>query len=223
MGNDGLFPATPRGGRGFVLVYFLFFLPVLAAMLAWTVDLTRLRLVKNQLWAACDAAAHAGAAEARLFPGEAEHRLVDDNGDGRPDRVVVTVKWYRLLINEGEARSAAWSVFEKNVRDRGWTLDGKLEDAPKGVVVYSWDFSGRAGSSKNRPDVCLDEYTVSARAVVRTYFTGAAVNLARAVFQRYSGPPALDPVTEEMLRRGEVIVSASATARARVSGVQVGP
>lgn len=211
-----------KSKRGFVLLYFLFVLPVFVTILTWTVDMTRLRLVKNQLWAACDAAAHAGAAEAELVPGDVEYRLVDKNSDGRPDEVEVTVKWYRLVLSETKAKTAAWDVFYRNVSGRSWRVDG-TGSTSKGVSVSSTDFSGRVDSSTGQPDIRQDEYTVTARAVVNTYLTGWAVNLGRTFFQRYAGPPALDPVIEGRLRRGEVTVSATATARVRVSGVQIGP
>jgi hypothetical protein len=214
-----------KNKRGFVLLYFLFFMPVLVAMLAWTVDLTRLRLVRNQLWAACDAAAHAGVAEAELIPGQVDYRTSDTNGDGRPDVVDVTVRWYRLVLNEGRAKQAAWDTFYRNVWERGWVIDGISRDGStaRGVSVFSTDFFGQVGSSTGRMDVRQDEYTVSARAVVKTFFTGWAVDLGRTFFQRYGGPPVLDPVTENRLRRGEVTVSATATARVKISGVQIGP
>ena len=208
--------------RGFVLLYFLFFMPVLVTMLAWTVDFTRLRLVKNQLWATCDAAAHAGIAEAELVPGEVEHKVVDRNGDGRPDEIEVTVKWYRLLLNEEKAKSAAWNIFSQNVSDRGWEVNG-AGSKPRGVSVFSSDFSGQVGSSTGQPDIRQDEYTVAARAVVNTYLAGWAVNLGKMFFGRSGEAPKLDPVVENMLRKGKVTISATATARVRVSGVQIGP
>ncbi|ACX51932.1 hypothetical protein Adeg_0789 [Ammonifex degensii KC4] len=205
-----------KGEKGYALLYFAFLLPVLVIVAAWALDFTRIRLVKDQLWAACDAAAHAGAMEAKLVPGEVEQRVVT-GPDGKPQRVETRVKWYRLLLDENAARQKAWEVFFKNAQDHGWMVDVTgSPSSPRGVFVPSGCFRTEAGSSTGRPDVQQDLYTVSAEARVRTYLVAGAVRLAEALSGR------TDPA-RDYLKRGEVAVAATATAKVRVSGVKVGP
>jgi hypothetical protein len=218
-GGARVFGRLIRRERGYALIYFAYLLPVFVMLLGISVDFGRARLVKNQLWAACDAAAHAGVAEARLAPGGSQTQLVDDNGDGKPDRAVTTANWFRVVMDEAAARQQAWEAFCANVRERGWAVDFAGGAPERGVWVFSSDFEGRAGSSTNRMDLRQDLYTVSARAYVRTFVLAGAVRMGRAVAGWAGRPFPLPPATESYLQQGMLAVTAAATAQARFPGV----
>lgn len=121
-----------------------------------SIDMGRLRLAQGNLIVACDSAALSGAMTADKIR-NAEYAPVYD-GSGNIIEIKENVTWEAQITSEDRAEESARSAFVLNALELS---------APRGVTFD--DSSDWRGEIVNN-----DSYKVSARAVVRTVFAGAA-------------------------------------------------